>query len=81
MTETDDEGNQQVSDQATRSKKKKVLQKYRIEWELKLEWVKGVNGKPYHAKSTVDSIANNIKSVLERNGLNVKDINNILLCR
>ena len=33
LHETDDEGDQQVSDQATRSKRKKVLQKYRIEWE------------------------------------------------
>jgi len=52
MTETDDEGDPQVSDQATRSKKKKVLQKYIIEWELKLEWVKGIKEKPYDAKCT-----------------------------
>jgi len=52
LHETDD-GDQQVSDQATRSKGKKVLQKYRTEWELKLEWVKGIKGIPYHAKCTV----------------------------
>jgi len=34
-------------------RKKKVLQKYRSEWKLKLEWVKGIKGKPYHAKCTV----------------------------
>ena len=51
--ETDDEGDQQVSDQATRSKRKKASQKYRIEWELQLELVKGIKGKPYHAKCTV----------------------------